>query len=76
MRNLRQGYGGRCLVAGVSVALATVLGGGAAAAKDIKVCLIAGKTGALEAYARGEIVLVVHGGSIPILGDLSASQGA
>src|SRR5689334_12283862 len=52
VRNLRQGYGGRCLVAGVSVALATVLGGGAAAAKDIKVCLIAGKTGPLEAYAK------------------------
>ena len=35
-------------LAGAAVALVA----GAAAAKDIKVCLIAGKTGALEAYAK------------------------
>ena len=40
------------VLAGAGLALAA----GAAAAKDIKVCLIAGKTGPLEAYAKQTIV--------------------
>jgi branched-chain amino acid transport system substrate-binding protein len=52
VRNLRDGLGGRCLMAGVSVVLGAALSTAPAAAKDIKVCLIAGKTGALEAYAK------------------------
>ena len=35
-----------------SAALAVALGSTAAAAKDITVCLLAGKTGPLEAYAK------------------------
>ena len=37
---------------GLAAALLVGAGGLPAAAKDIKVCLIAGKTGALEAYAK------------------------
>lgn len=35
-----------------AMAVAAILGSGVAQAKDIKVCLIAGKTGPLEAYAK------------------------
>ena len=44
----------RCVGGGIAaaVAAALVLGAAPAAAKDIKVCLIAGKTGPLEAYAK------------------------
>jgi branched-chain amino acid transport system substrate-binding protein len=44
----------RCVGGGIAAAVAAafVLGAGPAAAKDIKVCLIAGKTGPLEAYAK------------------------
>src|SRR5882672_511289 len=61
MRQLhRQGTGGgivaaplaAVLTAAFAVALGGALASGPAVAKDIKVCLIAGKTGALEAYAK------------------------
>ena len=44
----------RCAGGGIAaaVAAAVLLGAAPAAAKDIKVCLIAGKTGPLEAYAK------------------------
>ncbi|MDJ1160044.1 substrate-binding domain-containing protein [Chelatococcus sp. SYSU_G07232] len=38
--------------AALACASALALGAGAAAARDVKVCLLAGKTGALEAYAK------------------------
>ncbi len=38
--------------AGAAIVLGAAFGAAPAAAKDIKVCLIAGKTGALEAYAK------------------------
>src|SRR5262245_35140592 len=41
---------GRGIIAAAAAAIA--LSAGPAAAKDIKVCLIAGKTGPLEAYAK------------------------
>ena len=50
MRGLAERGVGRGIVAAVAAAVA--LGAGPAAAKDIKVCLIAGKTGPLEAYAK------------------------
>src|SRR2546426_1372393 len=54
MRALQRGCIGGSIAA--ALAMAVALGAGltsdSAAAKDIKVCLIAGKTGALEAYAK------------------------
>ena len=52
MRDLHRARCGGGLVAGLAVVLAAALGASPAAAKDVKVCLIAGKTGALEAYAK------------------------
>ena len=52
MRGLHRGYGSGGLTAALAVAVAVAFGASPAAAKDIKVCLIAGKTGALEAYAK------------------------
>src|SRR5262245_40493000 len=49
-----RGLVGRCVGRGIAAAVAggVALAAGPAAAKDVKVCLIAGKTGALEAYAK------------------------
>jgi len=44
--------GGKLAAACAAAALMAVAGGTSAQAKDITVCLIAGKTGALEAYAK------------------------
>jgi branched-chain amino acid transport system substrate-binding protein len=52
MRGLHRGYGSGALTAALAAAVAIALGASPAAAKDIKVCLIAGKTGAFEAYAK------------------------
>jgi branched-chain amino acid transport system substrate-binding protein len=52
MRGLSKRAEAGGLAAGLAVAVVAALGGGEAAAKDIKVCLIAGKTGAFEAYAK------------------------
>src|SRR5919109_678279 len=43
---------GRGLGAALAAAVGLAFGGGPAIAKDIKVCLIAGKSGPLEAYAK------------------------
>ena len=56
MRQLRRGSMGRAIAASLTAILALAFGVGlppaTALAKDIKVCLIAGKTGPLEAYAK------------------------
>src|SRR5215831_6014323 len=56
MRQLRRGSMGRAVAALLTAILALAFGVGlpsaTALAKDIKVCLIAGKTGPLEAYAK------------------------
>src|SRR5215475_6815671 len=56
MRQLRRGSMGRATAASLTAILASAFGVGlpsaGALAKDIKVCLIAGKTGPLEAYAK------------------------
>src|SRR6476646_136405 len=44
--------GGKTAALAAAAGAAIALGAAPAAAKDIKVCLIAGKTGALEAYAK------------------------
>src|SRR6267378_1544333 len=50
MRALQRGCIGGSTAA--ALAMAVAFGASPAAAKDIKVCLIAGKTGPLEAYAK------------------------
>ncbi len=52
MRGLYRGCGSGGFTAALAAAVGIAFGAGPAAAKDIKVCLIAGKTGAFEAYAK------------------------
>ena len=53
MRNVhRAGRAGGGLAAALAIAMTAGMGAGPASAKDVKVCFIAGKTGALEAYAK------------------------
>ncbi|KAB2914590.1 MAG: ABC transporter substrate-binding protein [Hyphomicrobiaceae bacterium] len=53
MRNVhRAGRAGGGLAAALAIAVTAGIGAGPAWAKDVKVCFIAGKTGALEAYAK------------------------
>src|SRR5436190_22669158 len=52
MRQLHRRGSGGGLAAALAATAAMAFGAAPAVAKDIKVCLIAGKTGALEAYAK------------------------